>query len=529
MPDARRTLIFRSVPDVAATLVFLTGCVVLSGWLFGIEALKLTPAHMVRMKANAALAFILCGASLFLTGTDLRWSGRIAQAMAITAALLGFLTLCEYATGVDLRIDQLLAHETAGTIKTSSPNRMAPNAALNFVLAGVALVLLNARKGDWLVSVLALAAGAISLLALMGNAYATEAGPLFVSYTHIALLTASAFFVLASGILFALRDRGMMAVLTSRGLDGRLSRRLMPAVILFPLLLGWLRYQGERAGLWGDEFGVALMVSSCVTVLAIVVWQSAEAVARSEAGRLEALEALSRHADELARSNEELEKFAYVASHDLQEPLRMIAGFSQMLSRRYKGRLDSDADEFIGFVVDGATRMQALINDLLAYSRVGRNGASLRPAECADALDGALSNLKTAIDESGATIDRTALPIVSGDPAQLAQLFQNLVGNALKFRGADAPVIRVSASENGGDWVISVRDNGIGIDPKYFDRIFMLFQRLHTREEYPGTGLGLAICKKIVERHGGRIWAESEPGKGTAFHFSIPTQRMEAT
>jgi PAS domain S-box-containing protein len=232
--------------------------------------------------------------------------------------------------------------------------------------------------------------------------------------------------------------------------------------------------------------------------------------------------ALTIQAAELARSNTELQHFAYVASHDLQEPLRMVASYVQLLARRYQGKLDSDADEFIAFAIDGATRMQALINALLTYSRVGTQAKEFGPTDCDAVLDTILAGLKAAIEDSSAVITRDPLPMLMGDGTQLGQLFQNLIGNGIKFRGAVAPQIHISSRRNGKGWIFSVRDHGIGIDSRYAERIFVMFQRLHAKGEYPGTGIGLAICKKIVERHGGKIWVESRPGDGSTFYFTIP-------
>jgi PAS domain S-box-containing protein len=234
-------------------------------------------------------------------------------------------------------------------------------------------------------------------------------------------------------------------------------------------------------------------------------------------------ERLAKTAKDLKRSNDQLEQFAYAASHDLQEPLRMVASYTQLLARRYQGRLDSDADEFIAYAVDGCNRMQALIRDLLAYSRSGAESTSLREISGEDALNESLANLRVSIEESGAIVTHDLLPIMKTGKTQLVQVLQNLVGNAIKYRGDAVPLVHVSAAKDGGkDWIFSVRDNGMGIAPQYFERIFIIFQRLHGREEFNGTGIGLAICKKIVEQSGGRIWVESQLEKGSTFHFSLP-------
>ncbi|XGV94266.1 MAG: PAS domain-containing protein (plasmid) [Leptolyngbya sp. BL-A-14] len=238
-------------------------------------------------------------------------------------------------------------------------------------------------------------------------------------------------------------------------------------------------------------------------------------------------QALQQLTLDLQRSNQELEQFAYVASHDLQEPLRAITSYTQLLAKRYQGQLDAKADRYIDYVVDGAARMQQLIRDLLAYSRVGRYELKLRPTDCNAVLEQVKNDLQVAIAESNAVITVDALPTIPADAAQVTQLFQNLIGNALKYHGQAVPIIRISASQQGNEWSFSIQDNGIGIEPQYAERIFEIFQRLHTRREYEGTGLGLAICKKIVERHHGRLWVESQLGQGATFCFTLPASRHD--
>ncbi len=228
---------------------------------------------------------------------------------------------------------------------------------------------------------------------------------------------------------------------------------------------------------------------------------------------------------ELARSNRDLEQFAYVASHDLQEPLRAVASYTQLLARRYKGKLDAEADKFIERSTAAVVRMQSLIQDLLVYSRVDTHGKAFQPTCCEAVVRDALDNLHAAVVESGARVSYDPLPTVAADEPQLRQLFQNLVGNAIKFRGDATPHVHISAAADGSHWQFAVRDNGIGLDPEFSDRIFVIFQRLHSRRAYPGTGVGLAICKKIVERHGGRIWVESRAGAGATFFFTLPMDR----
>jgi PAS domain S-box-containing protein len=272
------------------------------------------------------------------------------------------------------------------------------------------------------------------------------------------------------------------------------------------------RYVHKNGSLIHVLIGAASFQEKPDSGIAYVLDLSALKRAELEAGR---------RAEELERSNSDLEQFAYVASHDLQEPLRMVSSFTQLLQQRYKNKLDADADEYIFYAVDGAKRMQGLIQDLLEYSRLSTRKNAFARIPLDAALDLALGNLRKQIGDAGGTIERLQLPIVYGDLTQLSQLFQNLVGNALKYRGTEPPRIQIGATARDGQWQYFVRDNGIGIKPEYHERIFVIFQRLHSKGEYPGTGIGLALCKKIVERHGGRIWVESPGTSGSAFYFTL--------
>jgi PAS domain S-box-containing protein len=274
----------------------------------------------------------------------------------------------------------------------------------------------------------------------------------------------------------------------------------------------------------GTRFPVDLAVSEMVIGGA----RAFTGIVRDISDRKRVEQDLAKQAEALARSNVELERFAYVASHDLQEPMRTVRSFAQLLKRRYAAQVTGEAAEYFQYITGGVERMQALINDLLAYSRVSSQGAAFAPADCGHVLRMVLDSLQATVEAQGAAVTSDPLPVVLGDATQLGQVFQNLVSNAIKFRGERPPRIHVSASERPAEWVFSVRDNGIGIAAEYFERIFIIFQRLHTIEEYGGTGIGLAICKKIVERHGGRIWVESAVGEGATFYFSIPKRERSA-
>lgn len=522
-----------------ALAVVGVGAAVIAGWTLGIEPLKRLRPGMVAMNPATALCLVLAGVSLWLRAAEGASRGRVAlgRAAAACAVAIGAARLAAYVMGSEVGIDTLLTMGRGAPDPTGGPNRMAPNTALCLILCGGALMAMDAPR-RWLAragDALAVMGAMIALLAALGYLYHVDAlyrvGPLIpmALHTSLALLTLSVCTVLSRP------GAGLVAIVTSRSAGGVMARRLLPAIAGAVLLLSWLRLEGQQSGLFETEFGVALMAASMIALSVGFILACAARLNHADEQRARAQRQLERYNDELEervqertadlmRSNLELEQFAYVASHDLQEPLRMVGSYLQLLERRYKGKLDEEADEFIAFAVDGATRMKQLINDLLLFSRVGRRGGALTPTDLAEPAREAMLDLKALLEESGARVHIGELPTVQADPTQLRQLFMNLIGNAVKFRGTQRPRIEIGAERRGGVWEVRVTDNGIGIDPKYAERVFEVFQRLHSREEYPGTGIGLAICKKIVERHGGQIRVQPAEGGGSTFVFTFPIQ-----
>jgi PAS domain S-box-containing protein len=673
-------------PAAVACLLIAVGAAVLMSWVSGIRWLTSISREWPTMKVNTACCFLMCGVALWILRRHSLHPRQLAvgQICAAVIGLIALTTLAEHAWGFDLGVDQLIVTQVEPGL--SHPGRMSALTATSFVfIAGTLLGLraVNARVA-WAARLAALLPGLFGLLTLVVYWYGVRGLDAFSGFSTTALHTAGLFVAVSTATLCVHAERGPLHFLAGPGPGRDMARRVLPFAIAAPLVFGWLRLLGQRAGYYGLEFGLALFAITNVMTFTALIWVSAlrlthldndraraalaatrlaaivestddaiiskgldgiikswnkgaerlfgyraqdavgqhvsilippdreieeaqiiariasgKSVAhfdtqrlnragalidisvtvspvRDEAGKIVAASKVARDigerrliearlaaafketADlnasleqrvksrteelvaanaalqqaamqlewqraELERSNRDLEQFAYVASHDLQEPLRAVAGCGQILRRRYEGRLDAHADELIVHIVEGAERMQALILDLLAYARVGRGGQQPSLVDSAVAFRQALASLQSVILENAASVTVDALPTVRADAGQLAQLFQNLVGNALKYRGASPPEVHVEAKHSGLEWEFAVRDNGIGIEDQYFERIFVLFQRLHTRNEYAGTGIGLALCRKIVERHGGRIWLESAVGRGSIFRFTIPS------
>jgi len=508
---------FRRFSKWSAIIAIVVGYHVMLGWMFGISVLKTPSPIYSTMKMNSAICSVVAGVCLYLLAMDRgrlsrKWRAFIRICAGLVASL-ALLTVIERVLRMDIGVD----HWFPFSMENGAPARMALMSALGFHLIGLALLLLDNPRTARISEMLTLTSAAISLLAIAGYVYQAEAFQGQMSlYASVVIL------LLSGGVLCARPDRGLMAKITSDSFGGIMARRLLPATLSIPLVLGWLQHFGHRAGLYQSEPGLALLTVANVTVFISVVWWGVNSLHRMDTKRRQAEQELQETAAKLSRSNADLEQFAYVASHDLKEPLRAISGSVQILRERYHGNLGPEAEEVIRHTVDGALRMQTLIDDLLTYSRLATREAPLEPTDCSTVLEEVLANLQSSIRESKAVVTHDPLPTVKADRIQLLQVFQNLISNGIKYRSQRTPKIHVGIEDRKNEWTFSVRDNGIGIAPQYADRIFRIFQRLHTRKEYSGTGIGLAVCKKIIERHGGRIWLDSEPEEGSTFYFTLP-------
>lgn len=503
-----------------ALLLALMSIAVLIGWWLGVAVLKSFVPSLAPMPAAAALAFLLAAISLalFHFGTRRAWATSIAELLAAFVIVASMLSLIGHLTGSSMGLDQLLSGGSAAHMGPDGAEFMTPSTSFGLLLLGVALLLGGPGKARDPRPAQLLAMMVVMLSAVAWIEYATGSGPLGVitSYTEMTAQTVVAFTVAALSFLCSQPRKGLMAFLISDSAGAIAARRLLPAAIGLPIVLVWLMTLGENAELYSESVGTWLYVLVSVIGLVALVWLTVRPLDRSDR-ELKALAA------DLERSNHELENFAYIASHDLKQPLSMISGYIQLLAKRYRGSLGTEADEFIGHAVGGAERLKRMIDDLLAYSRAGRSDRPLEPVDVNSVFDKAMLDLKISLEETKAQVEHGPLPLVMADPTQLEEVFQNLIGNAIKFNDSDRPHVHIAAQSTNGKWVFKVEDNGIGVNPGYSDHIFEIFHRHKGSERYSGSGLGLAICKKIVERHGGDIWLESQPGRGSAFFFTMPT------
>lgn len=517
-----RIMIGESVPRLLGFVVIGLGAVVVLGWALESDLLK-SVIGGVTMKANEAASFVLLGIALILhspSSTRSRSVERAAVSMVWAVLLIAGLALAGFALQWDLGIDEVLFTDAAST--SEDPGRMSPITAGSFVLLGLSMLLGRrpSRPAVGFAQTSIFIVVLVSMAFLMLYGFGLEAPLEYSDLASVSVHSALGLMLVAIAQAWRSRNRGVLSEVLRDTPGALLLRRIAIPCTLGLVAIARIRLEGERAGWYGDEIGVAIMVGSALAIVVAFTIIASRAIDR----RMGQIEGLAR---DLRRSNLDLEHFAHAASHDLAEPLRMVTSYMDLLERRYADRLDEDAREFIGFATDGASRMQGLLDGLLTYSRVGGAKKNFRYIETDAIVDAALMDLDVKIKDKGAHISRGSLPVVNGDPVQLAQLFQNLMTNALKFTPAGTAKVEIGADGEGKMHRFWVRDNGIGIDPRFSDKVFLIFERLHGVGEYPGTGLGLALCKKIVERHGGRIWVESESGAGATFLFTLPGKETQ--
>jgi signal transduction histidine kinase len=506
----------------------LLGILVLVGWLLDITALKRVLPGLVVMAPSTAVGLMLVGAALLASarGQD----GVMGQVVAGAAAVIGLLTLVEYVAGVSLGIDRILFPDSVEPIGIFPAGRMPPVSALNLLLTGSALLLYQ-RRAYGLSQFLSVVALLVALLALFGYAYGASHFFEIVPYASVALHTAVAFIILSLGMLALPADSGPMVFVVDAGEGGMLARRLLPVAVAGPFLLGGLILLGQQLGQYDTEFGLALFALANVIVFTVLVWRNAALLAKRDAERQQNEVALRRLNEELEQrvkqrtveleaANRELEAFAYSVSHDLRAPLRAVSGFARILLEDFP--LEGEAADYLRLIDENGQQMGRLIDDLLAFSRLSHQPLSKRTVRPADIARQCWKEVGGEEEERPVELVIDDLPPAEADPALLKQVYLNLLSNALKFtRRREVARIEVGYEQVEGETVYFVRDNGAGFDMRYAANLFGVFQRMHPAEEYEGTGVGLAIVQRVVHRHGGRVWAESEVDKGTTIYFTL--------
>jgi len=529
--DPRLLRIYRSYAAIAGLTVIAIGAVVLVGWLLAIPLLTQVHPDWIAMKLNAALGLIATGSGLTLVAG--RRAAAAARACAAFAAALGLATLGEYLFGWNLRIDQLLIVEPADAILTAHPGRMSELTALSLVLCGLGLLALlsEPRRLARIAGTLVAPAAFLALGSLLGYVFGAEELNTIGGYlTAMAAHTSIAFFLLSSGIIACGMEHGLLGVLASAHPGGVMLRKLLPLALLTPIAIVWLELLCERAGLFRSvEFGAAIVaVAIMLTACSALLW-CAHLLERLDRERLGGERAISKLDTALAErvsalewANRELEGFSYATSHVLRAPLRAMDGFSRILLEDYADKLDAEGQRLLGVVRSNALAMGELIDEILGFLRLGREPLSVARIDMAACVRSALRQLESKTRGRALSIELAPLPDARGDAAMIERAWLNLLDNALKFTAPKAAAtIEVGAQSATDATDYYVRDNGVGFDMRYSAKLFGVFNRLHGIE-FAGNGMGLATVQRIVSRHGGRVWAESTPGTGATFHFSLP-------
>jgi signal transduction histidine kinase len=520
---------------VAGWLAAAIGTLVLIGWLTGVTRLESLASDRVTMKANAAVSVLLLALATTIRPLQGR-RRRLAAATAGLAAALALLTLLEDAARLDLHIDQLLFHEAANTVQTASPGRMSANFALGIALLALAHLLEPRRRLEPAAELLALAGGLIGLLGLIGQLSRTPSLTGFGSATHISLPGGLALLLLSASLLLA-GDTRLARLLVAPGPGGVLARRLLPAALAVPLLIGGLLAWGLARGLIGASLEDWLLISTIIVITCVLTVWTASSLERLEVRRVEAEEKIrqmnaeleQRVADRTSKltvANRELEAFSYSVSHDLRAPLRAIDGFGKALLEDYGELLDKTACGYLERMRAASRRMGQLIDDLLKLSRLSRS--ELRRAQVDISAQARAIEEELRDAEPGREVELVVQEGLQacGDPELLRVALTNLIANGWKFTGGrEHARVEVGGESSAGEHVFWVRDNGVGFDPAYVDRLFTPFQRLHSPRDFPGSGIGLATVSRIVRLHGGRVWADARPGEGATFFFTLQRRK----
>lgn len=515
---------YQRISLILSILVGAIGLIGLLGWIFDIKIFLTIFPNFMPIRVNAAVAFMIISISLMLQQKkpEKIFNVRtiIAKILALIVFTIGLLTLLESLLGINFLIDQLLFKDTSIAATIYIPGRMSPITSITIFLIGLALLLLDIFP---LVihQVLSLLIALLAYFAMTGIAYHLNITGKMVTIAYIALPAAINMIFTSIAILFIRPTQGLMQLLNNDSSSGRMIRFLLPMILLVPLILGTVELLGENLGFWESETGTALNMTLSVVIFIIVTYVISYRLMKIDIKRKNIEIRLKATLAKLESSNNELKQFAYAASHDLQEPLRLIISFTQLLKKKYQDKLDANAQEYINFATEGANRMHILLDDLLIYLGVLMAKKHLTLVDSNNALQKSILELENDIKARNAEITFDLLPTIKANESQLQLIFKNLISNGIKFC-QQKPKIHISAKTNTNEVVFSVQDNGIGIAKKYHQIIFTPFKRLHGRDKYSGTGIGLPICKKIIENYGGRIWVKSESNKGSTFYFSIP-------